>query len=232
VTTYAAAIAARLQGREDEDMGKDESVPVTARTVRAFAEDVARELERLTTVDAPARELRVAELERQLAAQTKQATIAKDQVDEAWTRQSELEAQLAERERQLREAQAAAQQYLAERDTAWTRLSEANEATAKAKDTCPDPNEHDHGDCYVLREVPWADVAAGMMTIARDGTPWMVESCDMAAPGREVFVLRNGEKTFVKTPAKGETVRVLVPYVTPEQAASLVRDELGGREVS
>ena len=29
-------------------------------------------------------------------------------------------------------------------------------------------------------------------------------------------------------PADGETVRVLEPYVTPGQAAGLVRDQLGG----
>jgi len=64
-----------------------------------------------------------------------------------------------------------------------------------------------------------------MMTIARDGTPWMVER--WAGDDAQV-VLRNGERAFTKTPADGETVRVLEPYVTPEQAAGLVRDQLGG----
>lgn len=84
-----------------------------------------------------------------------------------------------------------------------------------------------HADCYVAREVPWTDVAAGMMTIARDGTPWMVQANDV--PG--MTLLRNGEQTFTKTPAAGETVRVLVPYVTDEQAEGLVASELGGTEV-
>jgi len=78
---------------------------------------------------------------------------------------------------------------------------------------------------YVAREVPWSAVAPGMMTIARDGTPWMVERWAGAVPR---VVLRNGERAFTKTPADGETVRVLEPYVTPGQAAGLVRDQLGG----
>ena len=78
---------------------------------------------------------------------------------------------------------------------------------------------------YVAREVPWSDVAAGMMTIARDGTPWMV--ADTEEGGR--FIMRYGEDEFTKKPEPGETVRVLVPYVTPEQAQALVVSELGGR---
>lgn len=80
---------------------------------------------------------------------------------------------------------------------------------------------------YVVREVPWSDVAAGMMTIARDGTAWMIEQVlDGDVPIS--FRLRNGEKTFTKTPNDlGETVRVLVPYVTPEQAEKTVADGLG-----
>lgn len=81
---------------------------------------------------------------------------------------------------------------------------------------------------YVAREVPWSDVAAGMMTIARDGTPWMVLHWNAA---RSAVALANGAQAFEKTPHSGETVRVLVPYVTPEQAEALVRDELGARAV-
>lgn len=85
-----------------------------------------------------------------------------------------------------------------------------------------------HADCYVAREVPWTDVAAGMMTLSREEhpRPWMVEGWVAAGTGAK---LRNGDDTFVKTPAMGETVRVLVPYVTPEQAGALVKSELGGR---
>lgn len=82
-------------------------------------------------------------------------------------------------------------------------------------------------DAYVPVELPWSDVAAGMMTIAKDGTPWMVQD----RVGEQVF-LRNGEKSFPKDPQPGETVRVLVSYVTPEQAADLVRDALGGVPVA
>lgn len=76
---------------------------------------------------------------------------------------------------------------------------------------------------YVAREVPWADVAAGMMTIARDGTPWMVVGVT-----EPVWTLQNKTDVFTKTPKPGETVRVLVPYVTPEAAEGLVREQLGG----
>jgi hypothetical protein len=80
---------------------------------------------------------------------------------------------------------------------------------------------------YVVREVPWTDVAAGMMTLSREEhpRPWMVESWTDGA-----FILTNGVQTFHKEPADGETVRVLVPYVTGEQAESLVKGELGGTE--
>jgi len=171
MTTYAAAIAARLQGREDGDMGKDiwDASRVTPAEVRAFADAVAIRL--AENADAG----RVAELERDLA-----------------------------------KAHAALEE--------WQRTWAAEHALIQ-------------DGAYVVREVPWTDVAAGMMTIARDGTPWMVESCDYTEPGREAFVLRNGEQTFTKKPEPGDTVRVLVPYVTGEQAESLVKGELGGTEV-
>ena len=79
---------------------------------------------------------------------------------------------------------------------------------------------------YVAREVPWTDVAAGMMTLSREDhpRPWMVRS-----QGAGTWVLSNGLTDFAKFPADGETVRVLEPYVTPEQAETLVVSELGGR---
>lgn len=80
---------------------------------------------------------------------------------------------------------------------------------------------------YVAREVGWSDVAAGMMTIARDGAAWMV-----AEESAGVFQLQSGTRAFAKTPKPGETVRVLVPYVTPEQAETAVREQLGGTAVS
>jgi hypothetical protein len=82
---------------------------------------------------------------------------------------------------------------------------------------------------YVAREVPWMDVAAGMMTLSREEhpRPWMVAV--RLEDGR--VELRNGVKTFLKVTGPNETVRVLVPYVTGEQAESLVKDELGGTEV-
>jgi hypothetical protein len=82
---------------------------------------------------------------------------------------------------------------------------------------------------YVAREVPWTDVAAGMMTLSREDhpRPWMVTT--WGDDGK--VMLNNGTKSFHKTPADGETVRVLVPYVTKKQAEGLVASELGGTEV-
>lgn len=60
---------------------------------------------------------------------------------------------------------------------------------------------------FVPVEIPWADVTPGDMTIARDGTPWMVQEW-VSEKGKQV-VLRNGAKTFMKTPADDETTRVL-----------------------
>ena len=111
-------------------------------------------------------------------------------------------------------------------------LAEVRASAAQLEANLENAEERAHAveqllvDCYVAREVPWTDVAAGMMTIARDGTPWKVESFTDGA-----FILQNGVKTFHKDPADGETVRVLVPYVTPEQAEAAVREQLGGTEV-
>lgn len=210
MTTYAAAIAARLQrGREDEDMGKDESVwdddpPVTQSTVVSFAEAVARELDRLTMNEGTL-QLRVAELERanedlsdRNARQERELGLQVERADELERQVKILSASRAELEQELTQ----------ERERAFGFAS-------------------NHADCYVAREVPWTDVAAGMMTIARDGTPWMVQANDVPC----MTLLRNGEQTFTKTPKDGETVRVLVPYVTGEQAEGLVSSVLGGTEV-
>lgn len=80
---------------------------------------------------------------------------------------------------------------------------------------------------YVVREVPWPDVAAGMMTISAQGEAWMVETWI----GIGAVRLRNGERSFEKAidASKGETVRVLTPYLTAGAAEELVKSELGGR---
>lgn len=137
-------------------------------------------------------------------------------------REVELERQLSaysgqirELERQLAEARTLGLRFAKERD-------EARELVVRNSTACDDLL----ATAYVTREVPWSDVAAGMMTLSRDGTPWMVQG----RVGEQVF-LRQGEKSFPKDSAPGETVRVLEPYVTPEQAEELVRGQLGGTEV-
>lgn len=83
---------------------------------------------------------------------------------------------------------------------------------------------------YVAREVPWTDVAAGMMTLSREEhpRPWMVDGW---TEDDTIVVLRNGEQTFPKRPTPGETVKVLVPYVAPGAAEREIAEQLGGTQV-
>jgi DNA repair exonuclease SbcCD ATPase subunit len=164
--------------------------------------ELVAQLEALTEHPSPAQASavtaeRVVELERQ-----------RNEVQDAYGKAvAEAAEARAELERQLTEERAGADGIVAEHQA---RIRELEQHLAAA---------------YVAREVPWSDVAAGMMTIARDGTPWMVQFRDEDGG----VGLRNGERTFDKNPADGEAVRVLVPYVTPEAAEELVRTELGGR---
>jgi hypothetical protein len=193
MTTYAAAIAARLQGREDEDMSKDEDIERARALFDRLRDDYVNVL---LSQDADVG--RVAELERAREADLAAVT--------------ELQRKLMDAERELAAVKETLWQVTAHRNAAANRGEELEQLLAVA---------------YVAREVPWTDVAAGMMTIARDGTPWMVETWVEG----DYLKLRNGTGTFSKYPKSGETVRVLVPYVTDEQAEGLVASELGGREV-
>jgi hypothetical protein len=211
MTTYAAAIAARLQGREDEDMGKDEN---DAEKVDALVTEIDERLGQLVDMvsarnpDASHVELlvereRVAELEGKLADALYNAESFREQAENAGKAHRQALDRIEGLERSAGMAAAA---------DADQEISELRTLLATA---------------YVTHEVPWTDVAAGMMTIARDGTPWMVDQvCD-----NDDVELRNAGRSFMKTPAPGETVRVLVPYMTDEQAEGLVKSELGGREV-
>lgn len=86
---------------------------------------------------------------------------------------------------------------------------------------------------YVAREVPWSDVAAGMMTLSKSERPVPFLVSKVKDDVAWVLVGKHGDQVieFQKTPTPGETVRVLVPYVTDEQAEGLVRRVLGGIEV-
>lgn len=220
---FAAEIAARLQGaherrRDREDENVSESVwdgPAASNEWEACASlfdqlrdrylTVIRERDELRSGENPQASTvtaeRVVELEHKARTMTDELESVCFDLGEARKRIDELERQLAE-------------------------------ARAHAPDDEDAKLRHEHAQAmallataYVAREVPWSAVAPGMMTIARDGTPWMVER--WAGDDAQV-VLRNGERAFTKTPADGETVRVLEPYVTPGQAAGLVRDQLGG----
>lgn len=167
---------------------------------------------------------RVVELERQLGAVSfalraegadpvRAAELVREAADEALGRLHDVEQQLAVADATVR---------------SMTDLLEREHQNVKNARTACDELL---ATAYVAREVPWTDVAAGMMTLSKEEhpRPWMVESRGYDADNAFV-ILRNGEKTFEKTLADpGETVRVLVPYVTPEQAEALVVSELGGR---
>src|SRR5688500_7915156 len=204
MTTYAAAIAAGLQGREDEDMGKDESVEHELDDVMKHLNAARKFLYIVMTgrTDPDEDAGRVA-VERELVLERERANGLDRDFQDALVRAEKAEARVEELEPFL------------------------------AVVPCSNPSEHETlATAYVAREVPWTDVAAGMMTIARDGTPWMVEQVldhDMPI----AFRLRNGGQTFTKTidPGPVDTVRVLVPYVTDEQARGLVASVLGGTEV-
>jgi hypothetical protein len=216
VITHAAAIAEKLQGAHErrtrgQDMSKDESVWRDDDRIDKLAEEVARLAEQLREatnaprIEAPQASAvspeRVVELERE-------RTELRNNVVQANARVAELKKQLIELERKLMDA-------LSRAKTAEVDAKAVTELLATA---------------YVVREVTWSNVAAGMMTISKEEhpRPWMVESWD--ANG-ETATLRNGETTFPKTPTPGETVRVLVPYVTDAQAEATLR-AAGATEVS
>lgn len=188
---------------------------------------------------------RVQELERQLQAAREEKTAAYETAREleqglqaALERYDELDGQNARRYEELDAARAeiaelkAANEDLSDRNARQELERELKDARVAAVNAETEMNSMEQLliGSYVAREVPWTDVAAGMMTIARDGTPWMV-----VGVGDGAWTL-TGLHTqqiirFEKKPEPGETVRVLVPYVTPEQAEALVASELGGTEV-
>jgi hypothetical protein len=250
MTTYAAAIAARLQGREDEDMAgrtrktdevgdpwesmaalfdqlRDHCVTVirerddlkaladktaTAAANRTLTAEASGELKRVQQLEADRDRARALNLEK-----IQEVGTAEGERDAARMRVAELERELMGASARIAELQVAL--AAAERAS----LDEVAKLTAEFE-----AETADHDQCYVAREVSWTDVAAGMMTIARDGTPWMVVE---RVPESGAALIRNGGQQFVKCPEDGETVRVLVPYVTDEQAQGLVASELGGTEV-
>lgn len=86
---------------------------------------------------------------------------------------------------------------------------------------------------YVQHDVPWDDVAAGMMTISATGAPFLAEEW-VGVGAVRLRGLHDGKViTFEKAvdASKGETVKVLVPYVAPGAAEREVAEQLGGQRV-
>jgi hypothetical protein len=244
MTTYAAAIAARLQGREDEDMGKG---PSKAELTEGFARAIegespgpsvwddevlaskVAEVVHATVVEALAGLRTVAPLH-ELADADQVITDLRHELDEVTADRDRARALNLEKIQEVGTVKGerdAALMRVDELERELVKLNERNHDLVAQLAAVDDDVNRVHGACYVTREVPWTDVAAGMMTIARDGTPWMVGGWNAAC---STVVLVCGAEGFEKTPHSGETVRVLVPYVTPEQAEGLVRDVLGGTE--
>lgn len=238
-----ATLVAHDQRREDEDMSKSEAAKVAG---RLQAKTAVQHIEMLVETMATATsELATATSELAAFAAKAVADPPLHELADADQVASELRAaehRIEVLEQELNENgahfDAAVQEYRAEIAELKTANEDLSDRLAKAESYGLGMS-YEHGraedeaaglrellaTAYIAREVPWADVAAGMMTIARDGTPWMVTDVD----GLGTWVLQNGLKEYQKTPADGETVRVLEPYVTPEQATALVASELGGR---
>jgi hypothetical protein len=246
MTTYAAAIAARLQDAharrgEDEDMGKG---PTKAELAEGFARAIEGEVVSVWDPDPAAvaeglldhlREViqelraqrgeastvgveRIAELE---AERDRARALNLEKIQEIGTIEGERDAarmRVAELERELAEADERIAAITAERDRLGEKERVAGNLLAAA---------------YLAREVPWTDVAAGMMTISKGERPVPFLVSKVKDGVAWVLVGKHGDQVieFQKTPTPDETVRVLVPYVTPEQAEGLVASELGGKEV-
>lgn len=233
---HAAAIAEKLQGAhearqqreqhggEDEDMSKDEDrsvwSPEKREVVDTLAESVYDALLKLAEKNAPGEPQsnavsaeRVVELERELAS----ARHAAEHGSVYWN---------CDRCNTDRHTCPGCGESL----NHWRAVCDKCRERADAEDDAQQIHALEQllATAYVVREVPWPDVAAGMMTISAQGEAWMVETWI----GIGAVRLRNGERSFEKAidASKGKTVRVLTPYVTPEAAEKLVRDELGATE--
>jgi hypothetical protein len=227
---HAALIAEKLQGaherrqrngREDEDMGKDEA---TTEQVQQFGSSVWDDDPFVHAMKLNERMGKVL------------ADIAASGHAPGDPQASAVSAErVVELERQLADAQHNAQSFREQAESGSRALQDALvrvevlEEGERQRAERGEVAELEHllATAYVPREVPWSDMAAGMMTISAQGEAWMVDR-----RGDDWVDLTSGPETFHKTPAPGETVRVLVPYVTPEAAASAVREQLGGTEVS
>ena len=227
MTAHAALIAEKLQGAherrqrgEDKDMSRDEDrsvwSPEKREVVDTLAESVYDALLKLAEKNAPEPQSnavsaeRVVELERRLA----DALVQREASDAAANERDGEHEELQQRVANMVERAEAAEQ----------RLEKATEGLVQVRELL--------ATAYVAREVPWSDVAAGMMTISAQGAPFLVTEqpgdAGMDSGTWALTGLHDGKVIrFEKTPKAGETVRVLVPYVTPEQAEKAVADGLG-----
>lgn len=213
MTAHAAAIAEKLQGAHERWTGKrreDKDMDEASVWVTKAENDIDNLIaamngikEALSAPGGPQASAvsaeRVVELENKVHGYDEDRRTERDRANRLEAQLAEADARKAELERELMDASVRAETFELDAKAVTELLATA----------------------YVPREVPWSDVAAGMMTIARDGTPWMVESWI----GTGAVRLRNGETTFDKAidASQGETVRVLVPYVTDAQAEATLR---------
>jgi DNA repair ATPase RecN len=220
VITHAALIAEKLQGAHErrtrgQDMSKDGN---GAEKVDVLVAEIDERLSQLVDMVSA----------RNPDASHVELVVERERVVELERNFDEAMECVAELERQLNESRRTAEEWQRSWSEAHERVTELEAQLADLADVDASEHQYDHSACYVAREVPWTDVAAGMMTLSREDhpRPWMVVDRE----GDSVLI-RNGAQQFVKYPAPGETVRVLVPYVTDEQAEGLVASALGGTEV-
>lgn len=246
--TYAAEIAAKLQGAhrarttgEDTQMAEniweteiDKALALITAVVRNASGDPQS-----TAVSAE----RVVELERQLAQTVadrdrlqaladKTAITAANRAlsPDSRARVDELERKLADALVRAEQAEESYRQVVEQGNLRADELEQqlvGERKRAEAAEGAAREVAAELATAYVLREVPWTDVTAGDMTVSKTAGVWMVRS--VVPP---LWTLQQGVEMFDKVPDKGETVAVLVPYVTPEQAEALVREQLGGAAVA
>lgn len=205
---FAAAIAARLQDAHERRRAREQG--------REDGEDMSENESVWTTQLDRAIDL-LGELRgRALAAEAPgepQASVVSAE------RVVELERKLAELDRDYADAVARGTELEKALDERERWLQDAHNRLATA---------------YVQHDVPWTDVAAGTMTISAQGAPFLAEEWIGVGAVRLRGLHEGKVIAFEKAvdASKGETVKVLVPYVAPGAAEHEIAEQLGGTAVS
>jgi hypothetical protein len=239
VEPFAAAIAARLQDAherrrareqerddgEDKDMIVDENTNPELRAIRELNEKVASVWDDDPFVHACKLAQRLEKVLADIAAsghapdEPQASAVSAERV-------VELEKALADAQYNAESFRAQAESASRAHEMALERIEGLEAQLFGLESNVPDG-------AYVQHDVPWDDVAAGMMTISATGAPFLAEEW-IGVGAVRLRGLHDGKViTFEKAvdASKGETVKVLVPYVAPGAAEREVAEQLGGQRV-